>query len=126
MHENAITVKNNLIGTVTVTKENYGEVLDDWRSAAGNGAVPDLEALQILGICPIPLITPFSHEAMRVYRATDGGNRISTPEEYYSQPAVYLQVCDIIRGEEFRIAEEEDKRRGNKSGKIRASDRRER
>lgn len=126
MHENAITVRNNLIGTVTVTKENYGEVLDNWRIAAGNEAVPDLEALQILGICPLPLITPFSYEAVRVYRATDGGNRISTPEEYYSQPAVYLQVCDVIRAEEFRLAEQEEKRHGNKSGKVRASNRRER
>jgi len=118
MQSDSITIRNNLIGSVEVTKENYNEVLDRWRAAVGNESVPDLEVMAQLGLCPISLVTAFSREAMRVYRATDGGNRVKTPDEYYSLPAVYLQVCDIIRAEEYKLMEQEERRRGNQHRKT--------
>ncbi len=123
INSESVTIKNQLTGPMTITKENYEAALDAYRTAAENPAIPDLIVCQQIGLCPLPLISAFSREALRVYRATDGGNRVRTPDEYYALPAVYLQVCDIIRAEEYRLIEEE---RGNQSRKTRTSDRRQR
>lgn len=118
INSESVTIKNQLTGPMTITKENYETALEAYRTAAENPAIPDIIVCQQIGLCPLPLISAFSREALRVYRATDGGNRVRTPDEYYALPAVYLQVCDIIRAEEYRLIEEEEKRRGNKHRKT--------
>ncbi len=118
MQKESVRLDDRLTGPITITKDNYETALQAYRDGAQNQAIPDMVIFEQIGLCPLPLISAFSREAIRLYRATDGGNRVATPEEYYALPAIYLQVCDIIRAEEYRIMMEEEKRRGNKSRKT--------
>lgn len=118
MHNESVTVSHELTGPMTITKDNYDEVFESIRQASNWPELTDLNICQQIGLCPASLITAFSREALRLYHATDGGARLRTPEEYYSQPSVYLQTCEIIRDEEYRLMEKEEKKRGNKPRKT--------
>jgi len=83
---------------ITIDRDNYHLACDLYREKH-NPHIPDHVALEQLSICPLPLLTPFSIEAWKLYQLTAGLSRISTPDEYYSQPAALIGAFNVITDE---------------------------
>jgi len=60
---------------------------------------PIWKCVQRYGICPMGIVTSLSVELWRLYNALGGTSRISTPEEYYRLPAIYVDAVRIIERE---------------------------
>ena len=68
--------------------------------------MPVVDCLQFYSVCIPSVITPFSMEAVRLWSALDGYKRLRTPEEFYSQSAFWIDVCQTIDAEYSRIQRE--------------------
>jgi len=101
MFNDAVTVKAQGFEPFVVSKESVDRVFEAW-AKTGRPQLSELETLELFGLCPVPLITPFSAEAMKLYVAIDGLNRVRTIEEYYDQPAIWHEVCMLLDREKTK------------------------
>ena len=101
MLNSTVTAETNGIPPINVSRETISELFAVW-AETGRPELPELATLEQFGICPLPLITPFSAEALKLYMATDGLKRIRTPEEYYQQSALWIETCNLLDTEKAK------------------------
>jgi hypothetical protein len=75
---------------------DYQQAIMEWREKNDSPHAPDMDVLRHLGVCPIPLFSDISIEAVNLYYALSGFENLSNPREYYALPALYVQAVNII------------------------------
>ncbi len=79
-----------------IKREEWTKIIDFVRSLDGMENTPEVDCLALYSVCPLSVIDAFTLHALEVYSSTGGLSRISSPEEYYRMPALYVSVCNVI------------------------------
>ena len=67
------------------------------------GYVPVHNCLLEYSICPESVIDATTEDYIRAYQSTGGVSRLKTLDEYFDQPAAYVELCQFIDGTMERL-----------------------
>lgn len=92
---------NNMPTLTGVRLETAHETL---LSAAFPKDMSLLRRCLLYSLCPLSIIDEMTMHLFNLYHTVGGTSRLATVEEYYRQPAIYLQACNIIESERVALA----------------------
>ncbi len=101
--EKQIRIKGSGLPWITITKDNWTNLIDVVRKVIPG--TPMYNCILLYGVCPNSIVSSLSHDFYNLYKICGGVSRVRTPDEYYSLPALYVDVCDIIDQELSRYKE---------------------
>lgn len=81
---------------IIIKRDEWFQIIDFVRNLPGMENTPEVDCLALYSVCPLSIIDNFTLHAVEVYSSTGGLSRISSPEEYYNLPAIYVSVCKVI------------------------------
>jgi hypothetical protein len=78
-----------------LNKDNWSRLSDAWQRQHKGNLAPDWYLLNLAGVCPMPLITDFSHTAFSMFDAV-GVGKFNSPKDYCNASAFWVSTAGVI------------------------------
>lgn len=98
LREIEITLTHPDFPTAIVTRDDISDLFEGYQKRIGSTEISELSVVLEYGLCPIPLFTPLSSQAMELYSMLGGLGNV----DYFKlqkYPAIYIQAVNIISAE---------------------------